>query len=127
MLYEDAFIAALTGARKTSCARTVAIADDAKCEFVSVYMLNVTASEIGLSTELVEGFTEDGSPTVFLIAGTPESVRIAADMHRKPASDRRAHQIALGELLGYDPAGTLSFIDSGIAANCRCSSCGGVQ
>jgi len=120
--YEDSFIGSLKDIIKGK--RRLAIADDAKAKHVNVHVLNITACEIGLATALVEGQTEDGSATTFLLVGEPEAVAEAARMHRYPG-ERVQHQMRMGELLGYSAASVQSFIDSGVAGNCRCSSCGG--
>lgn len=113
--------------------RPLVIADASKMDGgAGVNTLRITAKELGLEHQTVEGIGEDGELTSYLIAGLGTTeVRRAAGMifsathHPFTGISRDRFQRNMGELLGYSEDDIDAFVGSDIAQSCACACCGG--
>lgn len=126
--YADRTIRALT-----DCAagrRDIVIADDSKSE-VSINTLRQTARELGLEVLNCVLNSDNGKPASHSIFArdhfdTHNAFLLIMERKRGQIS-RESLQLALGKMLGYNVADTLSFSMSDIGQTCPCDCCGGKQ
>ena len=133
MNYTNEIIRDITDVANPKTARKLAIADSEKSA-VALDTLAITAGELGLSTQIVEGVGESGEANQYLIVAqdgdqvlTWEIDLAYADLFPCPAGspERFRMQSRMGAALGYDQASITEFVNSEVAATCPCTCCGG--
>ncbi len=135
MSYENEIIRAFSDAANPKTDRRIAIVDQSKLEHLGLTQLRRTAEQLGLKTNTVDGYGEDGEPTKFMVAAItlPEAIDWALDLKsvvldggfRAGTPARRRLQRTMGLDLGYSAEDIESFLDSEIASTCQCTCCGG--
>lgn len=131
MNYTNEIIRDITDVANPKTARKLAIADSEKSA-VALDTLAITAGQMGLSTQIVDGIGESGEANQFLIVAQDDELTYAVhDMllvgDGLPAGspERMRMQTRMGEALGYDQASITEFVNSEVAATCPCTCCGG--
>jgi hypothetical protein len=133
MSYTNEIIRDITDVANPKTKRKLAIADSEKSA-VALTTLAVTAGEMGLATQIVEGIGESGEANRFLIVAQDDEqaleweIELAyADLFPCPAGspERMRMQTRMGEALGYDRSSIKEFVYSEVAATCPCTCCGG--
>jgi hypothetical protein len=132
MNYTNEIIRDITDVANPKSKRTLAIADSEKSA-VALTTLAITASELGLSTKIVDGKGESGEANRFLIVAQDEEQAFWWELDMLlvgaglPAGspERMRMQSRMGEALGYDRSSIKEFVYSEIAATCPCTCCGG--
>ena len=136
MSYTNEIIRDITDVANPKTKRKLAIADSEKTD-VALTTLAITASEMGLSTVVVDGIGESGEANRFLIVA-PNGVQVfewALELAlvgkgyptatRTGAAARQRLQRTMGHALGYEADSIEEFIKSEVAATCPCTCCGG--
>ena len=133
MNYTNEIIRDITDVANPESRRTLAIADSQKSD-VALTTLAITAGELGLSTQIVDGVGEDGEPNRFLIVAPTKEAALVweidlayAGLFPCPAGspERERMQRRMGVALGYESDSIEEFIKSDIASECPCTCCGG--
>ena len=132
MSYTNEIIRDITDVANPNSKRTLAIADSEKSA-VALTTLAITASELGLSTKIVDGVGESGESNRFLIVAqdhgdlTNWAIDLLLVGNGMPAGSgsRAMFQRRMGAALGYDQASITEFVNSEVAATCPCTCCGG--
>ena len=136
MNYTNEIIRDITDVANPKTKRKLAIADSEKAA-VALTTLAITASEMGLSTVIVDGVGESGEANRFLIVA-PDGLQVfelalelalVGDGYptatRTGAAARQRLQRTMGYALGYAADSIEEFIKSEVAATCPCTCCGG--
>ena len=133
MPYDNEIIRSIADVANRNTPRTLAIADSSKVTNISLSTLEITAGQMGLETDRLEGKGEDGQDVEFLIVTDDVDDQIkwynlllSVTLAGTTSQERLALQIEMGEALGYDSSDILEFLKSDEAANCKCTCCGGL-
>jgi len=133
MSYDNEIIRSIADVANRNTPRTLAIADSSKVTNISLSTLEITAGQMGLETDRLEGKGEDGQDVEFLIVTDDVDDQIkwynlllSVTLAGTTSQERLALQIEMGEALGYDSSDILEFLKSDEAANCKCTCCGGL-
>ena len=132
MSYTNEIIRDITDVANPKTKRKLAIADSEKTD-VALTTLAITAGEMGLSTQIVEGVGESGEANRFLIVaqdkeqvfGWAMELLLVGDGYPAGSGSRAMLQRRMGADLGYDADSINEFVKSEVAATCPCSCCGG--
>lgn len=132
MNYDNQIIRDIADVANRKTPRKLAIADSQKVKNISLSTLEVTADEMGLYFDRLEGIGEDGEPCEFLIVSDDADVAnrwyvalLGVTLWGTNGKQRLALQIDMGEALGYDSSDVLDFLKSDVALTCPCTCCGG--
>jgi hypothetical protein len=132
MNYTNEIIRDITDVANPKSKRTLAIADSEKSA-VALTTLAITAEQMGLAVQLVDGVGESGKANQFLVVASTKGgalewaieLALVGDGYKAGTRTRRRLQQTMGHALGYDNANILEFILSEVAATCPCTCCGG--
>ena len=132
MSYTNQIIRDITDVANPESRRKLAIADSQKSD-VALTTLAITAGELGLHTDIVDGVGEDGQPNRFLLVTPDESSTIAwaidllfvGDGYKAGSRSRKRLQGDMGLALGYSHDSIREFLKSDVASTCPCTCCGG--
>ena len=136
MNYTNEIIRDITDTANPKTKRKLAIADSEKSA-VALTTLAITAEQMGLATQIVEGVGESGEANRFLIVaqdkeqvfGWAMELLLVGDGYptatRTGAAARQRLQRTMGHALGYEADSIEEFIKSEVAATCPCTCCGG--
>tara|TARA_R100000951_G_scaffold115101_1_gene122089 strand:- start:862 stop:1266 length:405 start_codon:yes stop_codon:yes gene_type:complete len=132
MSYDNEIIRSIADVANRKTPRKLAIADSQKVKNISLSTLEVTADEMGLRFDRIEGIGEDGEACEFLIVAAEADVQnrwylelTSVAFFGTNGQQRLVMQIDMGEALGYDATEILDFIKSDVSATCPCTCCGG--
>ncbi len=133
MAYDNEIIRSIGDVANRKTPRKLAIADSSKVNHISLSTLEITAGQLGLETDRLEGKGEEGQDVEFLIVtdDVDDQVKwynllLSVTLAGTTSQERRALQIEMGEALGYASSDILDFVQSDAAASCKCTCCGGL-
>ncbi len=132
MSYTNDIIRDIADVANPETPRKLAIADSQKSD-VALTTLAITAGELGLDTQIVDGVGEDGEVNRFLIvAPTKEDVLgwamellLVGSGYAAGSRRRKRLQGDMGLALGYSHDSIREFLKSDLASECPCTCCGG--
>ena len=136
MSYTNEIIRNITDVANPKTKRKLAIADSEKSA-VALTTLAITAGEMGLATQIVDGVGESGEANRFFIVAQDDvealgwaiELMLVGDGYptatRTGAAARQRLQRTMGHALGYERDSIEEFIKSEVAATCPCTCCGG--
>ena len=132
MSYTNEIIRDIADVANPESKRKLAIADSQKSD-VALTTLAITAGELGLSTQIVDGIGEDGAANRFLIVAPTKGavtnwavdMQLVGDGWPAGSPQRESFQCRMGVALGYAYGDIAEFVKSDIASECPCTCCGG--
>ena len=132
MSYTNEIIRDITDVANPESKRKLAIADSQKSS-VALTTLAITAGELGLSTQIVDGVGEDGEPNRFLVVTEDVTslmswvldLLFVGKGYKAGSKSRRRLQQTMGIALGYSNESIGEFLKSDLASECPCTCCGG--
>jgi hypothetical protein len=132
MSYTNDIIRDITDVANPESKRKLAIADSQKSS-VALTTLAITAGQMGLDTQIVDGVGEDGEAARFLVVtrdvdslmGWVMDLLFVGKGYKAGSKSRERLQRRMGLALGYERESIEEFIKSDLASECPCTCCGG--